>query len=279
MKSVWIVSLTIGGLFLFLSLLGFYLAIRPFKFNSSITPAQFHLPYEKISFHTRDHLLLHGWFIPSKATTKKTIILLHGYPADKGDILPSMLFLHQHFNLLLFDFRYFGESEGAYSTIGKKEVDDLLAAINYLKNRGITEVGVWGFSMGGAIALMTAEKTTAIKAIVAESPYARLDWLAYDYFNIPLLRYPLGVLLRLWGILFLGHDIKTVAPANVIAHLSIPILLIHSKQDAVISYDHAVLLKQQAKSNVESIDTDQLQHGELMENHAEIIAQFFNRHL
>ena len=34
------------------------------------------------------------------------MILLHGYPADKGNILPVLAFLHADFNLLLFDFRY-----------------------------------------------------------------------------------------------------------------------------------------------------------------------------
>jgi dienelactone hydrolase len=38
--------------------------------------------------------------------------------------------------------------EGNYSTAGATEVEDLLAALRFLKGRGIKEVGVWGFSMG-----------------------------------------------------------------------------------------------------------------------------------
>lgn len=84
----------------------------------------------------------------------------------------------------------------------KNEILDLLAAIHYLQSRHIHEVGVWGFSLGGAAALMTAPLAPA------ESSYARLDWMAYDFYRIPFLKYPLGELTRLWGLLFLHYDIK-----------------------------------------------------------------------
>ena len=99
-------------------------------------------------------------------------------PCRQRNILPALAFLHADFNLLLFDFRYLGESEGSYSTAGAKEVEDLLAAIRFLKRRGIKEVGVCGFSMGGAVGLMAIDKAPEIKAVVSESSYASLQkWL------------------------------------------------------------------------------------------------------
>jgi len=92
---------------------------------SSITPRNLNMPYEQVSFTTADGLSLRGWFILSGKRAAKTLILLHGYPADKGNILPALAFLHADFNLLLFDFRYLGESDGSYSTAGAKEVEDL----------------------------------------------------------------------------------------------------------------------------------------------------------
>src|SRR3970040_1993558 len=82
--------------------------------------------------------------------------------------------LHEDFNLLLFDFRYLGKSDGSYSSAGAKEVEDLLAAIRFLKGRGIKKVGVWGFSMGGAVALMAIEKAPEIRAVISEPSIARL---------------------------------------------------------------------------------------------------------
>lgn len=281
MKSTLIIMGLALGLLLVISLWGFYQALYPIKLRSEVTPKNFGVDYETISFRTRDNLLLKGWFIPHPNPNAKTIILLHGYPADKGDILSHMIFLHHDYHLLLFDFRYMGESEGRYSTIGKNEVLDLLAALDYLRTRGIREVGVWGLSMGASVALLTAPLAPDIKAIVVESPYARLDWMTYEYYHIPLLRYPLGELTRFWAWLFLGYDLKSVAPVNVASHLNIPILLIHSEQDEVISFKHALFLQQALKNNphAQVVFVKNGGHGEAIQNYQAIIREFFATYL
>lgn len=281
MKQTLIIVTPIVLLFILLSLLGFYLAIRPFRIISSNTPKDFNIRYETVSFYTRDGVQLQGWFIPCPNPKAKTIILLHGYPADKGDILPSRLFLHEDYHLLFFDFRYFGKSGGHYSTLGKNEVLDLQGAIEYLHSRGIHEVGVWGFSLGGAVALMTAPSAPEIKAIVAESSYARLDWLANEYYRIPLLSYALGELTRLWGIVFLQYDLKKVSPIIAAENLKIPVLLIHSKQDNVIPFRHALALEKALKHDpqLEVIFTDNQLHGEPIKNYQAVISDFFDRSL
>ena len=267
--------------FIALSLWGFYWAIRPLKIVSSLTPRSLGLPFEKVAIRTADNILIRGWFIPNKNVKDKAIILLHGYPADKGDILPSRYFLHKKFNLLLIDFRYLGESEGLYSTVGKNEILDVRAAIDYLHKRGIHQIGIWGFSLGGAVALMTAQNTPAIKAVVAESSYSSLDKMAYDYFRIPLLQYPLGVLLRLWGKIFLGYDIKEVSPLKSAATLNIPLLIIHSRNDEVVSFSHAELFRETLKDhvNIEFLFYDDLSHGQASKNYQKIIEDFFTKNL
>ena len=137
------VVLIVSGFLLVISLWGFYISIRPPKFISSLTPRDLKMTYEDVSFRTADNLMLRGWHIPSAKTTDKTLILLHGYPADKGNILPPLAILHRDLNLLMLDCRYLGQSEGSYSTAGAKEVEYLLAALQFLKTRGVKEVGVW----------------------------------------------------------------------------------------------------------------------------------------
>lgn len=257
------------------------MAIKPFKIESSITPEKLGVPYETIYFVTKDNVTLDGWFIKSNNPKAKTIILLHGYPADKGDIFPAMFFLHEHYNLFLFDFRYFGKSGGSYSTVGKDEVLDLQAAIAYLQTRGVNEVGVWGISMGGAVALMTAPQSPAIKAIVSESTYARLDLILRDYYRIPFLRYPLAQLTRLWAWLFLHVDIAQVSPALAAEKLQIPVLLIHSKGDTVVPFEHALLLEKSLSHNKDAqiIFVDENAHGESIKDYQTIIRKFFDESL
>jgi len=275
-----IITITLGFLFV-TSLWGFYISIRPPRIVSSLTPKNLQIDYEKVWFRTSDGLTLSGWFIPGKTATKKTLILLHGYPADKGNILPALSFLHKDYNLFLFDFRYLGESEGKYSTAGANEVRDLLAAIQFLKTREIEEVGVWGFSMGGAVALMGIKKAPEIKAVVSEGSYASLAQMAPELFRIPVLRYPLAYLVSLWAKIFLGIDIRNISPVKAVQNTTIPLLLIHSSTDEVIPFSHARSLQKALADNprAEFWFHAGPAHGELGTEYQKRIADFFQRYL
>jgi len=273
--------LIIFGFVLVTTLWSFYISIRPPRILSSLTPKDLQLDYENVRFRTADGLTLTGWFVPSQKPTKKTVILLHGYPADKGDILPAISFLQKDYNLFLFDFRYLGESEGNYSTAGANEVQDLLAAIQFLKAKGIQDVGVWGFSMGGAVALMGIKKAPEIKAVIAEASYASLAQMAPELFRIPLLKYPLGYLIGLWAKVFLGIDIREVSPVKAVQDTTLPLFLIHSVADDVIPFSHAELLQKALEKNpwAEFWFRARLSHGELGQEYQKRISDFFHRHL
>lgn len=279
-KRMYILAIIIS-FFIFTSLWGFYISVRPPKIHSPITPQDLGLDYEDISFVTSDNLTLRGWFLPSKASFAKTIILLHGYPADKGNILPALSFLNKGYNLLLFDFRYLGQSEGKYSTAGAKEVEDLRAAIKFLKARGIQEVGVWGFSMGGAVALMAAKDAPEIKAIISESSYASLSRMAPELYRLPVLRHMLGFLTELWARIFLGINVKEVSPQDRVKNLTLPILIIHSKNDKVIPFAEALLLQDALKNNPDAgfWFEKNLVHGQLGKEYEKRIEEFFGKNL
>ncbi len=279
-SPVLVISIILSFVLL-LSLFGFFSSIRPPKVISNISPADLGLVYEDVSFITNDGIKLNGWFIPNIKNEAKTVILLHGYPADKGDILPSLSFLNGEFNLLLFDFRSLGESEGKISTVGARETEDLLTAIRFLKERGIEEVGVWGFSLGGAVAMMTWKKAPEIKAIVTESSYARLDLMTRELYRIPGLKYPLGYLTGVWSRIFLGISIRKVSPVESIMGLDIPILVIHSRNDQVIPFEHALLIQETLRDNpnAEFWFEENLFHGQLGEDYNKRILKFFNENL
>ena len=278
-----LITLFLFGVYLIVSSLwGFYWGIHPpHKLVSTIDPSFFGIKYEEVEFKTTDNLRIRGWFIPSKYPKAKTLILLHGYPADKGNILPALYYLNNKYHLLFIDFRSFGESAGAYTTIGKEEVLDLLAAIDFLKTRGIDSVGVYGFSMGGAVAMMAAAKSPAIKAIVADSSYARLDLMLREYYSIPLAKYLLAEFTRLWSWIFLATDPKEVSPLDAIKQLKIPILIIHSKNDNIIPFSQAILLKDAAKNNpnVSYIFLEKNLHGDTVNATQQMVERFFDSNL
>src|SRR3989344_4582516 len=196
--QVWLKVLIFIALWLIIfSLLIFYMSIHPQKIITNLAPSDFGLNYEEVLFNSADGIKLSGWFIPHNKT-KSTVIVMHGYPADKANLLGVTEFLAKDFNVLLFDFRSFGKSEGKYTTAGYLERNDLLGAIQYLEEeKNLTKIGLYGFSLGGAVALMTNHKN--IKAVATDSAYARLqDVVLHMYGPFSILKYPLALLTKLY---------------------------------------------------------------------------------
>ncbi len=232
------------------SVYGFFAYIRPAKISSSVRPGDLGVSAEEVILRTTDGVKISSWFVRAQVNTDKAIILLHGYPADAGDILTSTIFLSRRYNLLYVDFRYFGASQGRYTTIGIKETYDVLGAVKYLQDEGMTRIGVWGFSMGGAAALMSLPKTNAIDAVVSDSSYASLYILVQDMFNeVPVLNRVIAWLIRGIARTILQIDIKNESPLVALQKNIRPILIIHSSQDEVIPFKHAELLMDASYGN------------------------------
>lgn len=285
-RKTLVLLAAIIGFFAVLSLLAFWSHLNPPAWVSNQTPARFGLVYEDIRLNTADGLSLAGWFIPStdsEAATnpRPTLIVLHGWPEDKGSVLRSALPLLDDFNLLLFDFRALGRSEGRHSTLGAREVKDLKAALDWLQQRGVEQIGVWGFSMGGAVALMSAAQDPRIRAVVADTSFARLDIMARDVFRIPLVSHGLALGMRAWSGLFLGIDLRRVAPVEAAAQLQSPALIIHLRHDHFVPFQHALMLESALKNHPEAEFwfRDQGFYGQVSAEYLQRLRTFFNQHL
>lgn len=243
------------GIILLLPLVNFFLGIHPPRFTTDDDPARYGLEFEEVSFQTSDGLTLRGWLIPSSSLpsesssehavaekSRATIIVGHGYPFDKANILRHALFLHPRFNLLLFDFRYFGDSEGNYTTAGVLETRDVYAAVEYLKRRNDVDaerIGALGFSMSASAFILA--RHPAIKAIVADSPYASLEKvIARQFFFLPgPTKWPMIVLTKIYAKIFLGVNLSDGAPGEAVKDLSCPLFLIHGEADSQIPVEHS----------------------------------------
>ena len=130
-----------------------------------------------LMFHAPHGPLLCGefWAQPQPAPT---MVICHGYRVSRGQ-LRSVAALEYAFgyNVLLFDFRGHGESESVATSGGNAEVHDLQAALTAAAQQPETLPGkiiLHGFSMGASIALLTLPHPQ-VAAVIADSPYARLD--------------------------------------------------------------------------------------------------------
>lgn len=234
--------------FLGLSLMSFWLAVRPPRIAIPLAPGDFNLPARELTITAADGVRLAAWLIPRPGAP--AIVLLHGYPAEKADLLPIAAALSPRFTTLLLDLRYFGRSGGHVTTLGVRERRDLVRTVDRLADLGLGPVGVFGFSLGGSVALLAAAEDPRIRAVAAWAPFADLTALGHElYAWMWVLRYPFVRAMLLWGRLFLGHDLATPSPADAARSLTVPVLLIHSRQDEQIPFGHAERLQRALAGN------------------------------
>ena len=176
----------------------------PEKAPLAVFPERYGLRYEKVSYTTKDGLTLRGWFLPAPNGENRTILMCHGWGDNKGHLLERTHFLSGRglFNLLYFDHRSHGESDGEITTIGYLELIDVEASLDYLREKRpqcLERLGLFGLSMGGAVGIIAAARAPEIKAAVIESSFTHYrtvvrQW-AWNKFRIPY--FPI-VMLTLW---------------------------------------------------------------------------------
>jgi uncharacterized protein len=264
------------GAFVALSLVSFWLAVRPPRIAVPLAPGDFGLTVETVTIAADDGVKLAAWLLPRAGAP--AVVLLHGYPAEKADLLPIAAALAPRFTVLLLDQRYFGGSGGRATTLGLRERRDLSRAIDFLAARGFNQVGVFGLSLGGAVALLAAADDARIRAVAAYAPFADLRALAFDLYGwLGYLKYPFVGLLRGWSLVFFGHDITAVSPERAAAAIKVPVLLVASREDEQIPFAHAERLRRALAGNArtEFIFTDRGRHGELPRGFDASLARFF----
>jgi uncharacterized protein len=128
---------------------------------------------------TEDGVRVAGWYIPAgngSGPEAPTILLVHGNPANKSDMLRYARHLHDAFNLVLPDLRNSGRSSGDLSTTGVLEHNEISAVIDWLvETKGPAHIGALGDSGGAATILMAARTDDRIEAIVTDSSHASIE--------------------------------------------------------------------------------------------------------
>jgi pimeloyl-ACP methyl ester carboxylesterase len=149
--------------------------------------------WEDVSFPSRlDHITLRGWLFKAGGARGRSVIILHGFTAnrtDEGFGEPQMAhdFIGAGYDTLVFDFRSFGLSDGDRFTIGWAEGRDVLGAYDFMKGHGYDphRMAILGVSMGAESMLGVAEQLSDVAALIADSAYADL----HPILNLDITRY------------------------------------------------------------------------------------------
>jgi len=181
MKLLLTLLLWTGGLLSGVFLLALLLLIRNSvlpPLPNTLHPRALGLAAEEVTVVSRDGIRLHGWWIPQTAP-RPVIILCHGLGANRSDLLElARALVHAGYQVLLFDFRAHGESQGRVTSFGWTEQRDVEAMLDWLRRQpAAREVpwGLYGLSMGGAVGIQVAARTPEVQAVVVDSAYRDLE--------------------------------------------------------------------------------------------------------
>lgn len=208
----------------------------------TFTPWEVQIPHEVVGFATDDGLTLRGWWFPQPGTDR-VIVGATGHKGAKTDLLGigSGLWRAGN-NVLLFDYRGCGESDPAPLSVGFHEQGDLRAAIRFARERvPQARLGLIGYSMGAALAILIAATDPAIRAVIADSAYATLAGVvgaAYGRYRLP--SRPFLALSDHYNGWRYGYRYDALRPSDAIGALAPrPLLIIHGARDGVTPVAHA----------------------------------------
>ena len=256
----------------------------------TLKPSDLGLAAEDIRVQTRDHLTIAGWFLRRPEPQRPVIIVCHGVNATRSDLLGLAGTLYAGgYHVLLFDFRAYGESGGRITSFGWHEQEDLKAALQWLSSQpALAEVpwGIYGLSMGGAVAIEVATQTPAIRAVVVDSIYSDLSRAMLVHVQL-LYHVPAQ---WLWPWLAMNYRLRygvwpaRISPVSAAKRLgNTPLFVIHGAHDPWVPVEEAERVAAAASGpHVTWVIPGALHEGGYLIDrtayHARILA-FFQQHL
>lgn len=196
------------------------------------TPTDWGLEFEDRTIATLDGPELHGWFLPGRADRRLSGALLlfnHGNAGNIAHRLDNLARLRQMapgMDLLIYDYRGYGKSDGRISLAGF-EADALAAGIYALalaRQRG-RSLFIFGRSLGGAAAVLQASDNSpvgsAVAGLILESTFTSLAEMAAFHFPLPGLKSAIGLRLD---------------SAARIGTVKAPILFFHGDGDDIVPF-------------------------------------------
>ncbi len=189
-----------------------------------------------------DGCLLQGYYLPAETDSDRCVVCSHGYRSrGKREFRLMTKFYHDKgYNVLLVDHRASGESDGKRITFGKKESEDLLQWINWVRTEksATAQIILHGVSMGAATVLMLSNRPEIlpnVKFIVSDCAYTSV----VDEFtgvlqsgHIPHRALIAGV--NAVNRIASGFSLHAVSPIECVKHAVVPILFIHGGSDTFV---------------------------------------------
>jgi len=205
-----------------------------------------------LTVKTSDSLQLVGHWTQVDSA-KATIILVHGIGACKEQFFGlAKRLATQQIEAIFVDSRAHGQSEGTYTTYGFKEKNDIALLVDQIEQMYPSRpIGIWGNSLGGAVAIQALEHDERIDFGIIESTFTELDQIIYDYMD----RWFFGLGIRTLSDKALKKAGKIadfapdqVKPIQSVRNIEQPVFFAHGSADKSISAAYGKALHDAAAS-------------------------------
>jgi pimeloyl-ACP methyl ester carboxylesterase len=139
------------------------------------TPASVHLPFTEVHFGVDNsgQPQLTGWYLPSDQPTPHTALILHAADGSIANALPAAQLLHaQHLNVLLFDYRGYGQSLGQHPTQASMQADAATALTYLTTTRSLptSSIVIFATGLGASLAVHLCAQNPTLPALILQSP-------------------------------------------------------------------------------------------------------------
>jgi len=181
-------------------------------------------------------VILRGWDCRAGGTRRGTVVYLHGV-ADNRDSSIGVIrrFTTQSLDVVAYDSRAHGASDGDLCTYGYFEKDDLHRVIDTLAPGPVVLMGT---SLGGAVALQEAATDKRVSGVIAAEVFSDLETIARErapfFLPGPVLAEAFRVVERR-----AAFSVRAVRPVDAASRIHVPVLLIHGEADTQTTPDHS----------------------------------------
>ncbi len=208
---------------------------------------------EEIQFTNSSGRRLSGRLYGSGTDSDTAVIFSHGLFSNKDGykitrLAPDLAAAGVH--VLAFDFSYATGSGGDVADLSVlQEVDDLVAAVDFAKTRGIRNIHLMGSSMGAAVTLLYAARGDgSIRSLILIATPVDLRTLMISGAGITDLRsLPEDGLTAIDGIPIKNsffREIDRIDMTAAVSAIRVPVLAFHGGQDPVVDPRNAELLEE-----------------------------------
>jgi fermentation-respiration switch protein FrsA (DUF1100 family) len=190
------------------------------------TGAELGRPFENLYVLSNDGVKLNGWFFPADTNSPRANLVFLVCHGNAGNISHRLelcrALLLTGANVLLFDYRGYGRSQGRPSEEGTYR--DAQAAYNWLQHRGFRgdQIIAFGESLGGGVAAELALRAE-LGGLILENTFTCIPDIGAELFPwLPVRRFA-----------SIRYDTCSKLP-----RVKVPLLVMHSRADELIGFRH-----------------------------------------